>query len=528
MINKKLNNRFAAMILLALILCLAAFLAACGQDNPSADENQNTETTASPETNITPEPQNLGSFNVVIPDNGKYNLATENDAVKQKIIDDIIKEKGIQIDLSVLTLDGNDYLNKINGVIASGQSVECIVDDYSMFEVYMGADNLCQPIDNLLVEYGQRLLNSIGSDVWNAVTYNDMIYAVPGASLKENTAMYVRQDMLNRMGLNKIVSREEFDAALIAFSTLRGSDIIPLAANYEQALDYMSYLRHSPVNDYVYEYGEYIMREEHRYFPDFLEMMRKYYEKGYLPQNFFDISKEEVTTLFTSGLAMMYITEYTDVAEDYVKLLSASSDAEMQLVTKPTHRRMPEAELSAEGPVSQVCLFTSYGQNHAALMVYLDWMLSDVENYETAKLGILGTQINFNNMAHEYQLLGDYEQKSDFYNSIFGLGIAHNAIYPPVVPINGDATTMKCLRLVSDSYAHLSTAIMVDEGTYSLSEEAKSALAYYRFAMDEAVKKYITGEIDYAAYARYYENNKANAKIVIDELNTMPPNGTRD
>ena len=528
MIARKNNSKSVATALLALILCLAIFLAACDGNNPPADTNQNTETTPSPETNVTPEPQNLGAFTVAIPDNGKYNLATENDLVKQKIIDDIVKEKGIQIDLKILALNGDDYINQINSVLSAGQGVECIVDDYSTFDFYMGIGGLCQPIDNLLVEYGQGLLNSIGSDVWNAVTYNNMIYAVPGAALKEETSMYARQDMLDMMGLNKIVTKAEFDASLIAFSALsKKSGVIPLAANYKQALDFMSYLTHSPVNDYIYEYGEYVMREQHRDFPDFLNMLKDYYSKGYLPQDFFDISEDEVSTLFTSGLAMMYITEYTNVAEDYATLLAAKPQAKVELVTKPTHIKMKGVELSAEIPVSQICLFTLYGQNHAALMVYLDWMLSDVENYETAKLGVLGTQINFNNMAHEYQLLGDYEQKSDFYNSFFGLGICHDAVFPPVVPINGDAATMKCLRLAFDSYAHLSTANIVDEGTYNLSEEAQTALSYYRFAMDEAIKKYVTDEIDYAGYTQYLENNKANAQIVLDELYTLPPNGTR-
>lgn len=528
MLIKNNKKKIAASVLLALVLCLAVFFAACDSSNPSPDTSPNTQATPSPETNVTPEPQNYGAFTVVIPDNGKYGLGTENDFVKQKIIDDIVKEKGIQIDITVLALDAGDYLNRINAVISAGQSVECIIDDYSMFDTYIGVEGLCIPIDNLLVEQGQGLLNSISSEVWNAVTSNNMIYAVPGVALKENTAMYVRQDILSLMGLNKIVTRDEFDASLIAFSTLESMGVIPLAINYEQALDYMSYLRHSPTNDYVYEYGEYIMREQHRYFPDFLKMLKKYYTNGYIPKDFFDLSEDEVSTLFTSGLAMMYVTEYTDVADEYSQLLATAPDADVQLVTKPTHRRMAQVELSAETPVSDICLFTSYGQNHSALMVYLDWLLSDVENYETANIGILGTQVNFNNLAHEYQLLGDYEQKTDFYNSLYGLGISHDAIYPPVVPINGDLQTIKYLQLQSDSYAHLSTASVVDEGTYFLSPEAQAALAYYRFSMDEAVRGYVTGGISYAEYMQYYENNKPNAKIVIDELNTLPPNGNRN
>jgi hypothetical protein len=316
-----------------------------------------------------------------------------------------------------------------------------------------------------------------------------------------------------------------FDAALIAFSTV--GNITPLAVNYSQALDYMSYLRHSPSNDYIYEYGQYQMREEHKYFDDFLDMLKNYYSKGFLPKDFFDITEDQVTELFTSGLAMMYITEYTDVADDYLALLGNTPSAEVELVTKPIHRRMAYVELSGETPVSDICVFTSKGQNHAALMVYLDWLLGDVENFATANIGILGTQANFNNMAHEYQLLGDYESKTDYYNGLFGLGINHGGVYASIVPINGDATTIKTKQVELDSYLHLSTAVVVNEGTYNLSDETKSAYAYYRATMDEAIRKYVTGEINYAEYVQYYENCKANAAVVIAELNTMPNSGSR-
>ena len=527
MIVNKSSKKIVASIILALILCLAVFSTGCNKEAAIPEASLNTEATPSPEANVTPEPQNYGSFTVIIPDNGKYGIATENDLVKQRILDDIVKEKGIYVDPQILTLQHSDYLNQINAVISSGQSVECIIDDYSMFRTYIDVPGLVVPIDSLLVEQGQGLLNSISSEVWNAVTYNDMICAVPGAALKEKTAMYVRKDVLDMMGLNQIVTRQEFDASLIAFSTLIPMSITPLAVNYEQALDYMTYLRGVPSNDYLYLNGTYLLREQQRYFPEFLDMLRDYYAKGYIPQDFFDLTKADVSTMFTSGLAMMYITEYTNVAEEFGKLLAVRADADVALVTKPTSRRMAFVELSGESPVSDVCVFTSNGQNHRALMVYLDWLLSDVENYETANLGILGSQINFNNLDHEYQLLGDYEQKTDFYNGLYGFGISHDAVYPPVVPINGGSTVMKCLQLQFDSYQHLSTASMVDEGTYPLNEEAQSAYSYYRFSMDEAIRKYVKGEISYGDYLQYYENNKHNAKVVTDYLATLEPNGTR-
>ncbi len=525
MIIKKINKKAVASVSLALILCLGLFMTACNKDQTSPEEDLNSTATEAPVVNTTPEPQNFGAFNVVIPDNGKYSIATENDVIKQAIINDIVKEKGIAVDMNVIPLDSNDYINQINSILSSGQSVECIVDDYSMLNTYLGISGLCVSIDNLLTQYGQGLLNTISTDAWNAVTYNDMICAVPSQSLYENTAMYVRQDVLDMMGMGVIDSREMFDASLIAFSTIDG--ITPLALNYSQALDYMSYLRHSPSNDYIFEYGKFQLREQHKYFPDFLDMLRTYYTKGYLPKDFFDISEEDVTNLFTSGLAMMYVTEYTDVAEDYEALMATTPTANVQLVTKPTHRRMAYVELSAETPVSDVCVFTSYGQNHTALMVYLDWLLGDVENFETANLGILGTQVNFNNMAHEYQLLGEYEQKTDFYNALYGLGLKHGGIYASVVPINGDTSVIKRKQVELDSYLHLSTAAVVNEGSYTLSDETQAAYAYYRATMDEGIRKYVTGEINYPEYLQYYENCKSNAEVVVNELNTKANNGTR-
>ncbi len=526
MINKKINSKIVASVFLALILCLGLFMSACNKDQNTPVEENNTNATEAPAANATPEPQAFGAFNVVIPDNGKYSIATENDIVKQAILNNIIKEKGISVDINVIPLDSNDYINQINSVLSSGQSVECLVDDYSMFDTYLGISGLCVSIDSLLTQYGQGLLNTISNDAWNAVTYKDMICAVPSQSLEETTAMYVRQDVLDLMGMGSIDSREMFDASLFAFSTIDG--ITPLAVNYSQALDYLSYLRHSPSNDFIYEYGSFKLREQHGYFNDFLEMLRSYYSKGFLPTDFFDVSEKDLTDLFTSGLAMMYITEYTNVADDYTTLLGNSDSARVELVTKPIHRRMAYVELSGETPVSEICLFTSYGQNHSALMVYLDWLLGDVENYATANLGILGTQLNFNNMAHEYQLLGDYEQKPDFYHALYGLGLHPGGLYASVVPINGDETVKKVKQLELDSYQHLSTAVVVNEGNYVLSPDTQSLYAYYRATMDEAIRKYVTGEITKAQYAQYEEECSGNADAVLAELNTMTNNGSRN
>ena len=521
----KINNLtriFVAAISAALILFLALFTTAC---TPKDNQEINTNTSVSPVPNAqaAPEPVNLGTFTVVIPDNGKYLLGTENETIRQAIMNKIVSDKGMIVDINVIPLPYDDYANQIFTLSSSGQVFECIVDKYSTLQDYI-SKGWAIALDDLLLENGQNLLNTIDVVRWNEVTYNNSIMAVPGASLPENTAMYVRYDMLYKMGMPKIKTRLEFEASLVALSTLLPLGITPLAMNWSQALDYMTYLHHVPANDFTNEGNGFFMREQDKFYVDFLDMMKKFYSRKYLPSDFFDISEEEISTLFTSGLAMMYLTEYPNIADEYEKLLSIDSSADVILVPNPTYRRMREPRLSGESTVADIGLFTSNGQNHKALMVYLDWMISDVEKYETTRLGIMGTHINFNNMDHEFEYLGQYADNKDLYYKIFSLGVSYDGIFSQVVPINGDAVRLECAQLQKLTYNHLSTAIVTDEGNYTLSQEAQDALYYYRSSVNEAVRRYIIGEIDYNEFKRFLGDNDNNAAIIINELNAQITN----
>lgn len=513
-INKP--KRMMAVILTVLILSVTVLT---GCNNGAGAVTPGASATEVPPPENTPQATNLGTFTVVMPDNGSYQVGQENETIKKAIIDKIVIDRGVLVDMNMVPLPYDDYFNAINTLAGSGQPIDCIIDNYSTFNVYSGIQGLCVPLDNLLLEDGQNLLQKIDQPRWQKVTANNSILAIPNMALVEETCLYARKDMLDMLGMPMPTSREGFIGTLIALSTLP-SDITPLAINWNQALDYMTYLHHVPANEFANEGEGYFMREEDKFFIEFMDMMKRFYAKGYIPQDFFDLTDKEVTTLFTSGLAMMYVSEYTDVASDYKKLLSVSPTADVALVSNPSYRRMVEPIMSAEEPISEICIFASYGQNHKAAMTYYDWMLTDVEKYETTKIGIMGKHLNFNNMAHEYEYLGDFANAETPYHSLYGFGMTNHALYPPLLPLNGDATDIKCQTLQKNSYDLIANARVRDEGRYELSQEVQGALYYYRTEMDEAVKRYIKGEIDANKFKQYLYNNKGNIEIITSYLDT--------
>ncbi|MCK5130077.1 MAG: hypothetical protein KAQ68_09500 [Clostridiales bacterium] len=511
-----------ATIFVSLILCMGVLTTACTPKTPIEGNAQNNSASPLPDSQATPEPISLGSFTIVIPDKEKYLEGVDNNLIKLHIINSIVEDRGVQLDINIIPLNYSDYFTQISTLVSSGQKIEAIIDKFSMFDTYAGIENLSVPLDNMLLEYGNNLLSNIDPQRWSEVTHNNNILAIPSASLSESTAMYVRKDVLKMMSLQDIKTREEFEAILGAFSVFIPDGITPLAMNWTQALDYMSYLHYIPSTDYWLEPDGYVMREQTYYYHDFLDMMKKFYSRKYIPEDFFDISEEQVRTMFTSGLSMMYITEYTNIADDYKTLLETQPTAEVELVKKPTYRRMTVPRLSAETSIDDICIFTSYGQNHSALMVYLDWLIADVENYETARIGIMGTHVNFNNLNHEYEYLGQYaEADQKPYNALYSLDFLHSAIYSQIAPTNGNPINMKSELLQRISYEHLSTALTQVELVYPLSAEAQSAMYYYRLAMDETTRRYIKSEITYIQFKQFLNDNKGNADIVLNEINAL-------
>jgi ABC-type glycerol-3-phosphate transport system substrate-binding protein len=515
--NIKKSTRTTMTVILAIILLGMTVYTGCNSGS-NAVTSAGTATPVPPPEN-TPQPTNLGTFTVVMPDNGSYQTGAENETIKKAIIEKLARDRGVIVDMNMVPLPYDDYFNAINNFAGSGQPIDCIIDKYSTFNVYKGVQGLCVPLDDLLLQDGKNLLEKIDQSRWQKVTANNNILAIPNMAMVEETCLYARKDTLDMMGIPVPKTRENFIGTLFALSTLIPSGITPLAINWNQSLDYMTYLHHVPANDFVNEGKGFFMREQDEFFIDFMDMMKRFYTKGYIPKDFFDLTDNDVTTLFTSGLAMMYVSEYTDVASDYKKLLSTTPTAEVALVSNPSYRRMEEPILSAEEPISQICVFASYGKNHKAAMTYYDWMLSDVERYETTKLGVMGTHINFNNIAHECEYLGDFAVGATPYNKLYGFGMENHALYAPVAPLNGDVTDMKCKKLQKTSYDLLSSAKIKDEGRYALSENAQGALYYYRTEIDEAVKRYIKGEIDASKFRQYLHKNQGNIDIIVGELN---------
>ncbi|WP_254639335.1 extracellular solute-binding protein [Cohnella sp. GbtcB17] len=128
-------------------------------------------------------------------------------------------EKNTGLDVNVLLPSEDAYEEKLNVIMASG-SVPDLINASS--QVWM--DNYARqgdllPLDDLLQEYGQHLLANIPKALWDQVSYDGKIYAIPSlAEAKGTELMYARKDWLDRLGLAPPKTLDEYYEVIRAFA----------------------------------------------------------------------------------------------------------------------------------------------------------------------------------------------------------------------------------------------------------------------------------------------------------------------
>ncbi len=458
----------------------------------------------------------LGTFVSIVPDNGKYNVPEENEIVKQHIIKSIAQTKQVKLDMNVMALPADDYITQINNVLTSGQAVDSISGDYDLFRVLSGQQNFCAPMDSLLQTHAPNILSLIDEGRWNTVMVNNQIMGIPGCSLPEETVMFARGDITMMMGLNEIKTKEQFIASLAAFKAVGK---VPLAMTWSQIMDCLAYMYYIPTNDYYLERDKAIMREQtYYYLNDFIDNMRKFYRLGYLHPDVFTASELDMKQLFLNGEAGVYATEYNDIIFDMDTLKGQDATAEMKLITAPTFRRMPKPRLSGEQPVDSVLVLYSKGKHHQALLTYKDWAYTDGVTYVTTQYGVTGTHINYNMAASEFEYLGKYAEGAPTYTGLYMLDIDLNGVFQPAFLKSSDPALQHKSDLLRETHQYLTTSKVTYEPQVPLSAEAQNMMNIYRTTVDDAVQKYIKGEINRVEFDEKLESCKDEAKVIIAEV----------
>ncbi|SDD51086.1 putative aldouronate transport system substrate-binding protein [Paenibacillus sp. UNCCL117] len=196
------------LLAIGLTMTVAGSLVAC-------TSNQQTETGASQ----SPSPAPAGAANE---DSKKFTISTIGGTWAPPVSADggglkSINEK-FNIDLKPQFVPYAEYSSKLPVVIAGGDLPDVIgwenVDASFMKWVKQGA---FLPLNDYINDY--PTLKAVPKNVWDAVTYNGKIYAIPNyAPAKYGKKTVIRKDWLDNLGLKMPTNYEELKKVAIAFT----------------------------------------------------------------------------------------------------------------------------------------------------------------------------------------------------------------------------------------------------------------------------------------------------------------------
>lgn len=496
------NNKIYLIVIIVMVLTFV--LSACTGGNNVAETPVVSQTV---EVSL----PDLGQFVVVVPktDDGDYSLG--NQAVKQKIIDSIAAEKGVQIDIEVIELPKDNFTNELNNLLVSGTKIDAVVADYGTFTTFTSVEGLIKPIDSLLNSHGTNLYNAIEESYWEEAKLNGEIYGVPSVPYPEESIMVARGDLLYLFIQEEVTEYNQL-AAICKFYKNMGYEY-PLAATWDQLIDMFAISFRTSIGAYTStdHTNSFIMREqEPEYVIWFMEEMKLLYDNGYLHPNFMSASADDMKAEVMAGRSAIYITEFEDIYDDRDMIRSILPNAELKLIAPISTQQSKGSYLSCEEKVDNILMFTQSGQNSEALMTYLDWAYSSQLNHTMTELGAYGEHIMYNPVANQYEYIGTHSVDNKPYNGLYTFALATDLLYTPPVHAEYSTEIIAENTLQKEIHAYLTETQHYFSVTVDINDTAQSALEQYTSIMRQATEQYIKGEInidEYNAYDRQTRNN---------------------
>lgn len=379
-------------VILVLIMMTAAIGCSTGNKSGSGEQNGNANSTATPASdgkdgNKSEEPSkiekvyiyaNAGNLDHV----SAFTKPEELELVKQEII----KRSGIEI-IPIIPPKGTD---KLSLMLASNEPLDLFMGDVVTYR-NQGA---IQPISALLDEHGEnirKLWPTEWSDSWEAFSDKEgQIWGVPSAPALALKPVFIREDWLKKLNLQMPTTIEEFEHVLKTFKEkdpAGNGQTVPLIAPVDALnLGFAGGFMDIGYGNWVDADGKVKPAELHPGYREFIAKMADWYKKGYIYKETYTLSSAGARELVTKGRVGANLIHYS---------LVTNSQFELQKV-------MPEAKYAVaadlKGPQGFIqtlpdtptlgWLLSKNAQNPEAAIKLIDWIDSDIENYNLLFYGI--------------------------------------------------------------------------------------------------------------------------------------------
>lgn len=215
-------------------------------------------------------------------------------------------------------LPAQDADEKLLMEIASGKDYDIVNLSVDQWRTLV-ANGALMPLNDLLEEYGQDILESNSEETWKALSDdNGNIYGVPYMypyDTEVSNFMIVRMDLLRAAGINEVPQTlDDFYNMLVTLKNYYGNDYIILAGPYQNAGNGANSLVFPQVissafgiyNDWmVDDNGKVIYMSEHENFEEMIAFLSKCAKEGLFDPDWAANTTASVTEKFASGRAII-------------------------------------------------------------------------------------------------------------------------------------------------------------------------------------------------------------------------------
>jgi len=311
-----------------------------------------------------------------------FSKPEELELVKQEII----KRSGIEI-VPIIPPKGTD---KLSLMLASNEPLDLFMGDVVTYR-NQGA---IQPLNALLDKHGEnirKLWPAEWSDSWEAFSdKEDQIWGIPSAPALALKPVFIRADWLEKLGLQMPRTIDEFENVLKTFKEkdpAGNGQTVPLIAPVDALnLGLAGGFMDIGYGNWVDTDGKVKPAELHPGYREFIAKMADWYKKGYIYKETYTLSSAGARELVTKGRVGANLIHYSLVTNSQYDLQKVVPEARYEVAAD---LQGPQGFIQTlPGTPTLGWLLSKNAQNPEAAIRLIDWIDSDIENYNLLFYGI--------------------------------------------------------------------------------------------------------------------------------------------
>lgn len=302
-------------------------------------------------------------------------------------------ELNASIDFQFFYMPTDQYFSQVESLIASGQNCDAfmVTDGRKQVLESFVENGIAADITDLFSKYAPNLYAQIDSRAKEYARVNGRIYAVPRLlPTPDRLSVNIRTDLLQKYEIGSVTNYDELEAFLAKIKE-NEPELYPLTTGYNSislfAPSY-GYVILDEETGLVYKWNDKDMTiSAWEQTPEYLEAenrLASWYRSKYIVPGH-NIQTDAI--MYKSGKWAAIITRAGDSVYYNLRNLSDDDSSDYSYTEFPLY---PEIKASKMSPLVLSFVIGNQSKNKERVLMFLDWIQSDISNYRLLRYGLEG------------------------------------------------------------------------------------------------------------------------------------------